>query len=472
MNTRPNLVLLAASLGVLIAQIDTSVVNLAVKPIAADLGSSVSAMQWMIDAYNLVYAALLLTAGALGDLYGRRRVFVAGIALFALGSAVCAIAPGTAALLAGRALQGLGAALEVPMSLVLLALAFPEPKARNRALGIWASCNGLAFIVGPTLGGVLVDAAGWRSIFYLILPLCVPAALLVRKGIAESASPASGTTGRRLDLPGQLAAIAALGGLAFAAIEGAHLGWGSPLVLGAAGVAAAGAAAFFLIERRSANGLVPFELFGNAQFSASLAIATLMTFTMYALIFLMPLSFQVLRGDSPIVAGLRMLPMSVAFFLVSQQSGRIVEAIGARASLAGGMALIGAGQVLAGFAPAGAGGAWEVALGFGLAGVGLGLGTAPVNNAAMSNAPKERSGTASGLLNTARMVGATLGVAILGAVFAHFAGQDAAAEGVVPGLRAALSIGGLGTLAGAAIALAFVGREERAPLGAKAARLR
>jgi len=339
MKTRPGLVLLAASLGVLIAQIDTSVVNLAVKPIAADLGSSVSAMQWMIDAYNLVYAALLLTAGALGDLYGRRRVFVAGVAFFAAGSVLCAIAPDTATLLAGRALQGLGAALEVPMSLVLLSLAFPEPKARQRALGVWASCNGLAFIVGPTLGGVLVDAIGWRSIFYLILPLCVPAALFVRKGMAESSAPA----GRRLDVPGQLAAIAALGGLAFAAIEGAHLGWSSPLVLGAAAIAAAGAAAFFAVERRSANGLVPFELFRSAPFSASLAIAALMTFTMYALIFLMPLSFQVLRGDSPIVAGLRMLPMSVAFFLVSQKSGRIVEAIGARAALAGGMALIGAG---------------------------------------------------------------------------------------------------------------------------------
>jgi len=465
MDSRPNLVLLAASLGVLIAQIDTSVVNLAVKPIAADLGSSVSAMQWMIDAYNLVYAALLLTAGALGDLYGRRRVFIVGIALLGIGSAVCAVAPGTAVLLAGRALQGLGAALEVPMSLVLLSLAFPEAAARQRALGIWASCNGLAFIVGPTLGGLLVEAIGWRSVFYLILPLCVPAVLLARKGIAESASPA----GRRLDVGGQLAAIAALGGLAFAAIEGAHLGWGSPLVLGAAGVAAAGAAAFVLVERRSPHGLVPFELFGNAQFSASLAIAGLMTFCMYAVIFLMPLSFQAMRGDSALVAGLRMLPMSVAFFLVSQKSGRIVGAIGARASLAGGMALIALGQVLCAFAPAGAAGGWEVALGFCITGVGLGLGTAPVNSAAMANAPKERAGTASGLLNTARMVGATLGIAILGAVFAHFAGQGAAGEGFLPGLRAALLLGSAGTIAGAAIALAFIAREARTPFVTSAA---
>src|SRR5262245_16511858 len=231
----PGLVLLAASMGVLIAQVDTSVVNLAVKPIGADLGASVSAMQWTIDAYNLMYAALLLTAGALGDLYGRRRVFMYGIALFAVGSAICAAAPNTATMLAGRAITGIGAALLLPMSLVLLALAYPEARARQRALGIWASCNGLAFIVGPTLGGLLVETIGWRSIFYLVLPLCAAALALAKTAVEESASP----QGRHLDLPGQLAAIAALGGFAFAAIEGAHLGWQSAPVLIAAAVGAA-----------------------------------------------------------------------------------------------------------------------------------------------------------------------------------------------------------------------------------------
>jgi MFS family permease len=178
---------------------------------------------------------------------------------------------------------------------------------------------------------------------------------------------------------------------------------------------------------------------------------------MYALLFLMPIYFQALRGDSPLMAGVRMLPMSVAFVLVSQWSGRIVERIGARAAMAWGMAAMGAGEILCALVPA-EGGAWLVAIAFGIAGVGLGLNTAPVNSVAMANAPRERSGTASGLLNTARMVGATLGVAILGAVFAHFAGQAGATEGFLPGLRAALAIGGAGELAGAAIALAFIGR--------------
>ncbi|HVC11369.1 MAG TPA: MFS transporter [Burkholderiales bacterium] len=451
--TRPALVLLAASLGVLVAQIDTSVVSLAVKRIGADLGAGLSGMQWMIDAYNLVYAALLLTAGALGDLYGRRRVFVYGIALFAAGSTLCALAPDTAVLLAGRAVAGLGAALELPMSLVLLALAYPEPRARQHALGIWASCNGLAFIIGPTLGGLLVETTGWRSIFYLILPLCALAILLAHGAIEESSSP----RGRSLDAPGQSAAVAALGGLAFAAIEGSRRGWLSMPVLVAAGIAAAGALVFALVERRNAQALVPFALFRSRPFSAALAIAGFMTFGMYALLFLMPLYFQTVHGDGTLMAGIRMLPLSVAFVLVSQRNGAIVQGLGLRWTMAAGMAAMGAGEVVLAFLSAGAD-AWRVAGALCVVGIGLGLNTAPVNAVAIAHAPGERSGTASGLLNTARMVGATLGVAILGAVFAHFAGEHAGVQTFLPGLRAALGLGGAIELAGAAVALRYIPR--------------
>ena len=447
----PGLVLLAASLGVLIAQVDTSVVSLAVKRIGADLGSTVSGMQWMMDAYNVVYAALLLTGGALGDLYGRRRIFVVGVVLFALGSIACAAAPNTAVLLAGRAVSGLGAALELPMTLVLLTVAYPDSNARQHALGIWAACNGLAFIVGPTVGGLLVDTVGWRSIFYLILPLCAAALALAYSSVPESASPA----GRKLDLPGQAAAIAALGGLSFMAIEGAHLGWASAPVLLAAGVAASSAIAFTLVERGNAEGLVPFEVFRSRPFSAALAIAGLMTFGMYALLFLMPLYFQTLLGDSPLMAGVRLLPLSVVFVAVSRWNGRIVEAIGIRATMAAGMAAMGSGEILLAFVSRDAG-AWLVPGALAIVGVGLGLNTAPVNSVAVANVARERSGTASGLVNTARIVGATLGIAILGAVFAHFAGQSGAAQAFLDGLRPAMAVGGVAELAGAAIALAFI----------------
>jgi len=449
--TRPALVLLAASLGVLVAQIDTSAVSLAVKRIGADLGAGVSGMQWMVDVYNVVYASLLLTAGALGDLYGRRRMFVYGIVLFAAGSALCALAPDTAALLAGRALSGLGAAFELPMSLVLLALAYPEPKERQHALGIWASCNGLAFIIGPTLGGLLVDMAGWRSIFYINLPLCAAAVLIAHSAVEESSSP----RGRSLDARGQGAAVAALGGLAFAVIEGTRRGWFAVPVLAAAAIAAAGALVFALVERHSARPLVPFELFRSRPFSAALAIAGCMTFGMYALLFLMPLYFQTVRGDGALMAGIRMLPLPVAFVLVSRRNGAIVQKAGLRWTMATGMAAMGAGEIALAFLSAGAH-TDLVAVALGIVGVGLGLNTAPVNAVAIAHVPGERSGTASGLLNTARMVGATLGVAILGAVFAHFAGQHAGAQTFLSGLRAALGLGGAIELAGAAVALRHI----------------
>src|SRR6516164_5064898 len=192
------LILLTMSLGVLIAQIDTSVVNLAVKPIGTALKASVTELQWIVDVYNFVYASLLLTAGTLADLYGRRRIFALGIALFTLGSLVCGLAPNAVLLVAGRAVAGLGAALEVPTSLAILTVAYPDTRERTQALGLWASCNGLAFIIGPTVGGALVDGVGWRSIFLLIIPLCAVTLALTCTSVPESKDPKD----RKLDLPG------------------------------------------------------------------------------------------------------------------------------------------------------------------------------------------------------------------------------------------------------------------------------
>ncbi|HYX63033.1 MAG TPA: MFS transporter, partial [Burkholderiales bacterium] len=257
---------------------------------------------------------------------------------------------------------------------------------------------------------------------------------------------------------GQAAAIAALGGFAFAAIEAPHLGWRAAPVLLTAAAALAGLAAFALVERRTEGGLVPLALFASRPFSASLAVAALMTFGMYALLFLAPLYFQTVRGDGPLAAGLRLLPLSLTFAAVSQLSGRIVAAIGTRAAMACGMAAMGAGELAFALVSAESD-AWLAAAALCVTGVGLGLNTAPVNSVAVSSAPRAQAGTASGLLNTARMIGATLGVAILGAVFAHFAGQAPSAQSFLPGMRAALALGGAGELAGALVALAFIPRK-------------
>jgi EmrB/QacA subfamily drug resistance transporter len=446
------LVLLATSLGVLLAQVDTSVVNLALKSIGTALGAGVSAMQWVIDAYNLVYASLLLTGGTLGDIYGRRRIFAVGIALFAAGSLICALAPSPGVLIGGRVISGLGAAFEFPMSLVLLTIAYPEREKRAHALGVWASCNGLAFIIGPTLGGWLVDSLGWRSIFYLVLPLCIAALALTYRAVTESAEP----HGRRLDLPGQGLAIVALAAFAFAAIEGSHWGWSSPLILTLFSISVAAAVLFVSIEARTDGPLLPLAFFRRSVFAAALAAAGLMTFGMYALLFLMPLYFQTVRGGSPLVAGLELLPMSVSFVAVSQSVGHLNNRLGPRIVMTTGMACMGFGALALAFVGLNTGLAWiEVALL--VVGIGLGLNTAPVNGVAVAALPPERSGTASGVLNTARMVGATLGVAILGSVFAAFAGEHAATgAGFLTGLRAAMSTAGAAELVGAVVCFAII----------------
>ena len=448
---RPSLVLLATSLGVLLAQIDTSVVNLALKSIAVDLQASVSQMQWVVDAYNLAYASLLLTGGTLGDLYGRRRIFLFGIVLFTGGTLVCAFAPTVTGLIAGRIISGVGAALALPMSLVLLTLAYPVREERAHALGIWASCNGLAFVIGPTVGGWLVDSIGWRSIFYMSLPFCAAALLLTMQAVNESTEP----EGRRLDLPGQVLAVIGLGGFAFAAIESSHWGWNAPLIFMIAGAVIA-MIAFVWVEAKTPGPLLPLSLFGHPVFSAALAVAGLMTFGMYALLFIMPLYFQTVRGSSPFVAGLELLPMSVSFVVVSQLAGFFTNRLGPRVVMTVGMACMGLGALaLAAITQNSGLGLIEMALV--IVGIGLGLNTAPVNGVAVAAVPPARAGTASGILNTARMVGATLGVAILGSLFAAYAGQQAnTIESFLIGLRAAMNVAGVAELLGAAVAFMFI----------------
>jgi MFS transporter, DHA2 family, methylenomycin A resistance protein len=456
---RRALILLTMSLGVLIAQIDTSVVNLAVKQIGASLHASVSVLQWFVDAYNLVYASLLLTAGALADIYGRRRIFVFGIVLFTAGSLVCGLAPNATVLIIGRGIAGLGAALEIPTSLAILTVAYPDTRERTRALGIWASCNGLAFVIGPTLGGVLVDAAGWRSIFLLIVPICAVALGLALTAVPESQDP----KGRALDLPGQALAIAALGALSLGVIEGPHWGWASPASFSSFAIALVAAVLFFRGQAKSDAGLVPPAILKNSVFSACLGIAAAMTFGMYAMLFLTPLYLQTVRGSSALLAGFELLPMSVTFVIVSQLSGRIANRFGPRLPMTAGMAFMGTGLFMLALIALTDSFAL-IAAALLVIGCGLGLNTGPVNAVAVANVAAARSGTASGLVNTARMVGATLGVAVLGAVFAVFAGSADASGHIVRGLVPAFIGGGIGEMLGAVAAFVFIRRGSLHPV--------
>lgn len=442
-------VLLTMCGGVFLAQLDSSVVFLGLRHIGVDLHAGISEMQWVLDSYNLVYAAFLLTGGTLGDLYGRLRIFACGVALIVLGSLVCALAPDGTTLIAGRAAAGLGAALEVPSSLAIVSLAFPDTAARGRALGVWASCNGIAMAIGPSVGGLLVDNVGWRSIFFLSVPIGLLTLLLGYRYVDESRHP----KGRHLDPAAQVLAVVGLGALAFVTIEGQHRGWASPLVIGMAIAAVVAAAAFIRLEHGRPGAMVPLDIFRNTPFNAALAVAGLMTFGMYSMLFLMPLYFQAITGAAAFAAGLDLLPVSLTFVLVSQCSGALMHRLGARAMLVGGMGFMGTGllaltQISATSPMLYLQGALIVI------GAGLGLNTGPVNAVAVAAVPASRSGTASGLLNTARMVGATMGIAILGAIYAAHA-QPGGTPAMIAGLRSAFLGGATGELTGAMIALIF-----------------
>lgn len=452
------MILATMCLATFIAILDTSLINLGLHSIQADLHSSMTTLQWVVDLYNLAYAVLILTGGTLGDLFGRRRIFIIGMLTFAAGSLICALAPGAAVLIAGRGIAGVGAALELPAALAILNVTYPDSQRRARAIALWGGMNGLAMAIGPTAGGLLVDSFGWRSLFYVILPFAAATVALAVGYLKESADP----QGRHLDLPGQLLAILALGTLSLGFIEGSGWGWHSPAIMSCFAGSVIGLTAFLAVEHWSLRPLLPLSIFRSAAFSAAVADAALMTFGMYGLLFVLPLYFQVIRRDSAVMAGIALLPMSVTFFLVSPAAGRMATKVGPQALISCGMALTGTGMLLLSSSIIHSG---YSLVGLALFAVGLGLGliTGPIATAAMANAPAARSGLSSGLVNVGRMVGATLGVAALGMLFG---GRVEAAAQDVPrfmeDMHSAFLVEGAAEFAGAGIALICFRRDSLA----------
>lgn len=430
------LTLLTLCTAVLIAQVDTSVVNLAVRPIGDDLRAGVGALQWVVDSHNLVYAALLLTGGLLADLYGRRLIFMAGAAVFTAASVLCALAPSIPVLIGGRALAGIGAALLLPASLAIVRVVWADAKERSKALGIWAACNGLALAIGPTIGGLLIGRFGWRSIFLVVVPLGLAALVLAMPAIPESSDPQH----RPFDAPAQILGAMGLGGLALAAIE-SHGSAGVAAV--ALAVAALAIASFIKVEsRRGAGALVPLDMFRARPFRGAVAATAAMTFGMYGLLFLLPLTWQRDGRLDPVGAGIALMPMALAFVLVSPFSGALTGRLGSRLMTGGGVAVIGCGLLLVGLTAHGSLLAAE--MGLVLAGLGMGLATGPLMGLAVGTVVAARSGTAAALINVARMAGATIGVAVLGAIFAMVHGGP-------EGLRLAMLLGGLVQLTAALV---------------------
>jgi DHA2 family methylenomycin A resistance protein-like MFS transporter len=435
---RGRLALATLCLAVLVAQLDTSVVNLAVHPIGAHFAADTAQLQWVLDGYNLAYAVLLLTGGLLADLYGRRLAFMVGAAIFTVASVLCAVAPDVAVLIGARALAGVGAALLIPASLATVRVVWPDPIERAHALGIWAASNGVSFVIGPTLGGLLIDQFGWRSVFIVVVPPALAAAMLAAWTLPESSDPHD----RDFDVWAQLLGAASLGGVALAAIESQT---SLSAALGAAAVACISFPLFGLVEsKRGAAALVPLDLFRLRAFRGAILSTAGMTFGMYGLLFLQPLTWQREGLFSPMGAGLALVPAASVFALVSPFSGALSARFGAAAMAHGGVALIGCGLCTLALS-AGHGSIAAAEIGLVLAGLGMGLASGPLFGIAVGAVPAARCGTAAALINVARMVGATLGVAVLGSVFAGL-------DGGPTGLRVAMLLGGIAQLACAGVA--------------------
>ncbi len=419
--------LAVACIGFFMVLLDTSIVTVALPTIQKDLHAQLSDLQWVVDAYTLPFAVLLLTMGTLGDRFGRKRVMLAGLVIFCFGSAVCGFATNLGSLLAGRVLQGVGGAALSPGSLSVLAAAFPDPRARTRAVSIWSGISGIALAAGPLTGGLLIQAAGWQAIFFVNLPIGLVALLLGPPILLESRNPAA----RRLDLPGQLLAIGALAAVTYALIEGNTQGWDSTLILGLFGVAALLLLLFVAVEARRearrAEPMLPLGLFKQRILSTANVAAVVVGFALLGTVFFVAQYFQEIQGYSALDSGLRTLPNTMGIFLTAPIAGLLTTRFGPRlpvtlGALCSGTALL----LLTRLEPTTpyADIWWNLALG----GIGFGLMLSPLTAAVLASTPPARAGLASSLINTSRQIGAVLGIAVLGAVVqSGFAGNLAAA---------------------------------------------
>ncbi len=394
-----------------IVGLDTTIVNLALPAIQRDLGSSLTGLQWVIDAYTLVLASLLLLAGSTGDRVGRRRVFQIGLVTFSVGSLLCSVAPTTGALIGFRMLQAVGGSMLNPVAMSIITHTFPEPKERARAIGVWGAVIGLSFALGPVVGGLLVDGVGWRSVFWINVPIGLAAALLTRKFVPASRAERA----RRLDVGGQLAVMTVLATVVFAIIEGPGLGWSSPVIIGCLAAAAAATVTLLWVESHHPEPLVDLRFFGSLPFSAAILIAVGAFAALAGFLFLNALYLQSVRGYSPFHAGLLTLPLALMLAVLPPVSAWIVGTRGARIPLVvGGIGLAAGGLLLVGIDPQTP--PARILVAYVVFGIGFGMLNAPITDTAVGGMPRSQAGTAAAVASTSRQVGAALGVAILGSL--------------------------------------------------------
>ena len=411
--TKPRSLIILATccLSLLLVTMDITIVNVALPAIRSGLGASAEALAWSIDGYTVVVASFLMLAGSMGDRFGRRRTFQLGLAVFSLGSLACSLAPSAAALVAARVLQAVGGSMLNPVAMSILANTFTETKERARAIGVWGAVFGVSMAAGPLVGGALVDRFGWRSIFWINIPIAVIAIALTARFVPESRAPEP----RRLDLVAQALVIVGLVALTTTVIEGRGVGWSSWTVVAGFGAALFSAVLLVLWESRRSEPLLDPRLFRSVPFASATLLAVLSFSAFAGFLFLNSLYLQEARGLSASAAGLMTLPIALALLVSSPLSGRLVAAGRTRAAIViSGIAVVSSGLLLTRLAddtPT-----LALVAAYALFGVGIGTIGAPVNTTALAGLPRSQAGVAAAIASTSRQVGSALGVAVAGAL--------------------------------------------------------
>jgi EmrB/QacA subfamily drug resistance transporter len=439
------------SIALFMVVLDNLVVSTALPVIRVDLGASIEELEWTVNAYTLTFAVFLLTGAALGDRFGRKRMFGLGLGIFTAASAAAALAPSMGALIAARAVQGVGGALVMPLTLTLLSAAFPAER-RGVALGIWGAIGGIAVASGPLVGGAVIEGISWQWIFWLNVPVGLLLVPLAIARLRESHGP-----DKALDLPGLALASGGLLGLVWGLVNGNGDGWASTSIVASLSAGVALLIAFVMWELRTREPMLPMRFFRNRGFSAANAASLAMSFGMFGSIFLLTQFFQTAQGYSPLEAGLRVLPWTAMPMVVAPIAGALSDKIGSRPILAVGLALQAIGLAwIAAVSTATVGYASLVGP-FILSGIGMGMFFAPMANVILSAVKPVEEGKASGANNAVREVGGVFGVAVLASVFTSYGGYQSA-EAFNDGLVVATWVGAIVVAGGALAALAIPGR--------------
>jgi EmrB/QacA subfamily drug resistance transporter len=449
--------LAAVSFGLFMIMLDNTVVNVALPTMEKDLHVKISQLEWVVIAYALTFAALLITGGKLADLYGRRRIFVLGLAVFTLSSLACGLAPSAGFLIGARAVQGVGAALMNPATLSIIVATFP-PRQRGQAIGIWAGVSALALAIGPLGGGLIVENLNWNWIFFVNVPVGVLAIVVSKFAIRESRDTSAEQS---IDLPGLVTSIGFLFSLSYALVEGNARGWTSPEILSLFATAAVLLAAFVVLEQRQRLAMLDLSLFRIGAFTGANIVAMLVTLSMFGVFFFVSLYIQNILGYSATQAGATFLPMVSLIILIAPLAGRLSDRLGSRWLMGGGMALVGISLLLyervtvhSDF--------WTLLPAMILGGFGMAMTMSPMTAAAMGAVPVDKAGVGSGVLNSFRQVGGSFGIAVMGAIVAAYlpahvsARTPAAAQDYVNGLHAGFAVAAAITFAAAIIAVVTV----------------